>query len=115
MIFITLHMFTLFQASAARFYGPSRFSPSRYDATFPTAAWYGSSIPSAWCNTTVPSSLHDPACDQRLHTCSTFVICHSSPRIAPAPGAAPALVARPFACTDEPGVEEEDGAQVSGA
>ena len=100
------------QASAPWFPYPSRFSPSsRYDATFPTAAWYGSSLPSARCDTTIPS-LHDPACDIRFNTYSTLVICHPCAGRSPAYGAAPAHVARSITRANEPGFEEENGAQV---
>src|SRR6266576_48701 len=106
------YMFTSLQASAPWFPCPSRFSPSSgYDATFPTAAWYGSSLSSAWCDTTVPS-LHEPTCDVRFNTCSTLVICHPSAGLSAAHGAAPTHVARSITRTNEPRIKEEDGAQV---
>lgn len=104
-------MFTWLQASPARFPGPCRFS-SRYDAAFPSAAWYGSSIPSAWYDTTFPCSLRNTACVSWLDTYSAFVVRHASPRIGSAHGAAPANTPQPIARPDEPGDEEEDSTQV---
>jgi len=102
----------LLQASATWFPYASRFPSSRYDTTFPTAAWYGSSLPSAWCYATIPSSLHDSAYDPRLDTCSAFIVSYTNTRIRPADGAAPSNATKSNAGTDEPRTKEEDGAQV---
>ena len=103
----------LLQASATRFPYASRFPSSRYDTAFPTAAWYGSSLPSAWCYTTTPSSLRDSAYDSRLDTCSAFIVSYTSTRTGPAAAAAaPTYTAQSNARTDEPRTKEEDGPQV---
>jgi len=103
--------FLLLQASATRF-PYARFPSSRYDTTFPTATWYGSSLPSAWCYTTVPSSLRDSAYDSRLDACSASIVSYTNTRIGPADSASPSNAAKSNARTDEPRTKEEDGAQV---
>lgn len=102
----------LLQASATRFPYASRFPSSRYDTAFPTAAWYGSSLPTAWCYTTTPSSLRDSAHDSRLDTCPAFIVSYTSTRTESVDGAAPSNTTKSNARTDEPGSKEEDGAQV---
>ncbi|KAH9173575.1 hypothetical protein EDB89DRAFT_706091 [Lactarius sanguifluus] len=86
--------------------------PSRYDASVPATAWYGSSVPSAWCHPPFPSSLYDPTCDPWLDTCSTLTICHANPHTWPVNSATSAITAKSGPCTDESGSQKEDRAQI---
>ena len=106
------YVLTYSQASSAGLPYASRFPSSRYDASVPTTARYGSFLPSAWRDPPFPSSLYDPTGNPRLHTRTALTICYANPHTWPANSATPVVTAKSVPCTDKSGSQEEDVTQI---